>query len=1239
MIPNFHFALIFAITITFASGNSNGIKPTDTEAFPLDSIAPLIQVTTTPNTLQSGSRNQIAKQEAEEKPKQGLPISDSVSTGQTQQPQSTSIAPSEGKNKQSERSEQLPPTKGLKTTQSLEASQSEPLTRGEWIGIIVTILVGLISLYSVVLQYKKFDKRDINREVRRSFDVLPWPTTREERKKRELHKRKFYTGSADAHPSVYIRLDLDAERPLVERMVRWIKEKQWFHISIYGDRKQGKTIFMARLAHNLSHQKSLRIFRRRYHVLWCKAGNTPFRCDLKQGKSLDADLFAEYSKYFVPRKHFIFSKKSLIVFIDDIFRPELMDSSGIVEQGSVRSFIEELMSREINVITSSSQEITINETVTSHVLKLTEPDTQCILTKLVKEEVVPTEFANNFPNSSAGRSFYREQLFAFFSSLLTSLDSAVGHKISFIKDFEQSFASLSDPQKLALKMIAICGVVDVYLSGRILEEMFPQSLQLQHSLGGLVRREGHEDTYVFHMGGPFLTKWLLNAKFGVRDFNALLSTYSTLFDHILSKESFSVDSQKTIGLILRRLMAGWHSSIFNISGRPLARALLKSSRTRLKSCLDGLTDAASLVAWASTMKDLGDKELATTLYLKAVDRIQIPATPPTPENMVTPVSLAMGLSDMSERDTKKLAIPLFENIIEKFIAAKTEPWAIRRVVHRLAETLDALNQPKKALETIENLLPKIGLDALLWQKKGDIFIKLRRLPEAKDCFKKSIETARAVASQSPRTLFQCLLHYVHFLSEHSNLTKQSGENTEVYLIEAKRLCDDKKVEGYEVVLNAWAKHKTNEGNASEAKKYYQECISYCRQKGILYPHCWNDFAHLLRTSGSQFNEKSYEKWLSEAENYCWEVINDMEADDVSKRVSYHIVGSLVGSDKYTSLDGKPRPNFIEAVSILQNAFKSPEPERNDDEKKDFQDVITHRALKDIYIRWSDSERLSPEDKKKLIEKADFHIQKAFSGLPRPNLNLSEVIKHALETQVAYAFFKWMRQEDPVAADLHYREAIEKYEKLNCWWPRAYTLYEFYTNFVFSTRKEEYEKLVMLHRKALENIPNDKLKEKAIIQTRLGQCLCFGYRQHLKSKSKKETETKLDEAITAFEAALKQTPENEVCAKVLANLLFAPNRVILTELSTSDRVNRLKDILLQAWVTCPSNVEALDGLFTIGDSLIDKCLDDRETLDDLGKVINSKAKVDKDIANTLCSVCNRRRNKPYRGKLTEMLCGA
>ncbi len=150
-----------------------------------------------------------------------------------------------------------------------------------------------------------------------------------------------------------------------------------------------------------------------------------------EGRFLDVNLLVQYQKYFVPRKFFILPKrKPLVIIIDDIFRPELLESPGIFEPVGLKGFLRELMWNGINIITSSSsQEITIQE----------------------------SEVRNN-------------KIF----------------KTDFIKDFDRHFENLSEQEKYVLKMIAISQVVDIHLPEPFLKETFPTVFKcLESGLGGL----------------------------------------------------------------------------------------------------------------------------------------------------------------------------------------------------------------------------------------------------------------------------------------------------------------------------------------------------------------------------------------------------------------------------------------------------------------------------------------------------------------------------------------------------------------------------------------------------------------------------------------------------------------------------------------------------------------------------------------------------------------------------------
>jgi len=1128
------------------------------------------------------------------------------------------------------------------------ASSSEDLRklkqwiRSNYLSLLAIIVPVVFGWRFVVWQVNKHRKLEIEDKVKVSFDCFPRHIRPEQKRNRATYRHNLYTGCADPEPMIYVSLKLDAERKLLKEVTSSMKEmrsKEWFHILIHSDRKQGKTIFMGRLANNLSQEKRWGFLRRKYLVLWSRQAKTPFRKNLENGDDLTpyVRLLSEYRRYYARRKR-------LLVVIDDFFRSDRLESEGIVELQTLKNFLRRLNEVGISVITSSSSEdARITESKAPYKLKFEKEDVGSILSKLVKENFISKRLKARLSFDLSGQRVYKKQLFAFFSFLLSQTE----FKDDFIKGFEETFRELSSEEQLTLKTIALCQMVDIYLPQHILQKAFPNSFpRLQTGLGGLVRRERYretdDDSYIYHMGGPFLAKWLLEEKFSVQNGDQLEQAFSVLFDLLLREDMLNKYSQVPIivSLIFKRLAAGWHIAIFDIPGKPLANGLFCHFKDRLHLYLNTVTDPGNLVSWAATARYLGEYDVGTRLYRRASEKIQIPPGPPTVQNMRPPVSLAMGLSDMPDPTSRQLAVSWLEKIKEKYIAELGQSWLILKVVHKLSQTLNQLGQPQKALQAIGDLPPGLSPDALLLQIKGDLLESLGGLSEAQNSLKQSVENARPLASQNPQTLFNCLQHYADFLATYPHIAKKEGEDPEASLKEAKDLLIRADLEGYEALLKVRAKYKRNQGDISGAKHAYEECISHCRKNGFVHSHSWTDFAHFLLEHGAGLAKKTLEEWLSKAERLYREVIDCANVDVRSKRSAYHSLGLLVGSKTYR-FDGNQRPNFQDAVNTLQNAFESPEPDRNDDNKKTFQDAITHRALKDVYLNWCKSIDACSEDANQLVLRVDFHFQRAFMGLPRHDLSSSQVIEHALLTEAKYAeslWRPWVGKANLNAAEEHYKAAIAKFEEFHHKWPEAYKLYDYYSIFLFETGRAKLPDIVALLYKTLKLVPDDKSEDTARISSKLAHNLHSDLLDNLRLVTPEDAGEKLDEIIRLFADTLKLKPGNEKAAVELSHVFFASGYGPPMKLITKTRVSEVKDILSQVWVARPNNKGALSGLLDISDTIIDKMFNDENTLKNLADLINQKAIKDKRAAQVLGDILIARKDSKFRGGLTDILLG-
>ena len=1113
------------------------------------------------------------------------------------------------------------------------------------ITMLIAILAILFGLFGVRYQVRKPMEKELKEKINQSFQELPWSIAPEEIQAKERHKANFYIGNCEHNPSTYVGLDLDAERQGISKIMKLInakKPRDWIHISIWGSPKQGRTIFLARLAQNLTQQKKFRIFGRKYHILWCKEGmNTPFRRMAQKSDCID--LLVDYRKNLISRGFPFFRKKQLIVCIDDIHQPEILDPAEVIEISWVKSFLRQLMRQRISVITTStSEDIAIEETTALFRLTLERPDAESLLAKLVQENVVSEELADTFLDSPEGELFYKKDLFSFYGSLLEN----TGRKPLFIAYFEKVVAELNEYDRKILETISICQLVGVGFPELLLKALFPNSSQqFQEKSKGILRKESIGRFFFYYVEGPYFAKWMLEEKLDIYDFDTLSTAYLRLFGKIITTEANYPEVQRIalICRIIKRMVYNWSPFVFKITGKSLALQLLNSIGPQIEQYLNACKNPGGMVLWASALKSSQMDAAAVIFYRKAAEQIKLPIMESVShESLRTPISAAMGLSNASDRDAKELAVDLLQNIIEKLLSEQDEKWvwSLRRTAHKLADVLVDLDRPKDALKVINDISSHVSLDCLLLQIQGDILESLGRLAEAYNCLRRSVGENVTIQYEQ-ETSIRLLQHYANFLINYQDIAEQHNENPEIYLKKAERLfTEEQEPDLYLAVLNAWAKYKKTCGEFAEMETLYKKCISFGKQKNFVHAHSLIEYAHFLISDQEYLPERKREERLAEAERLCWMVINEPKADETARRSCAHMVGRLIGgTESYTSLSDKLRPSYSEAVGILRKySFESPEPERNDDNKKTYQDVITHKILGDVCGMWSMEKGVSRSQMERLIRESEFHYRGAFTGLPRPDLDSIRIRTHLLDVYVEYAEVLWKQKRDYDAAERYYKKAVKEYEEKNYKWEKAYTIYAYYAIFLFETQMDDNLVLIAeLNRQALNLLPQNWSKRRAAISNRLGHSLHSIFIKNFDFFEINETESRMEEIIERFEETLSITPEDMAAASELSHFYAVPGHGIIPELCTKERIMRVQKILWRTWEKCPTNTKALNGLLDVVDYVIDRHLNDSDAVDEVYKIMNSHTILNKEMRDIINSVCLERINGGSSGKLTKLLC--
>lgn len=860
----------------------------------------------------------------------------------------------------------------------------------------------LIGTHIARWQIGRQAEDELKRKMNLSFEkLLPDSAAQEERPLSVRERTRFFTGGWFAPPFSIVRRRLAAPRNVVGRIMAEIRREAragFFHFEIVGHRKQGKTFGLAQLAHQLAQD-------RQNEVLWCRNGKIrpPF-LNPNAEDFLNPNLLKTYAR--ITNRYRLIRKKKVVVVVDDIFPPNVEDT--LAWQRRLYEFHSQLASSDVMLLTAGTESLEL-ESSRTYRISLEDEDRDRILDKMRSLTELPLE-PNAILKVQEGAGLYGRNLAAFFFFVL---DQVVDIRSSgFHEHFRDAFRSLTKEEKEVLSYIACFELLDIDFPEVAAEEglSLREYKALRSGWSGIVERRtrGPDGRVCYGLAAPFLALWLLRDCFGIQGKAAFTKLCHQAIEHVLKSPPRFMHEEKatTAMLFLRRLVDDWQQLAYpDIRGLPIARSILKEKGHLLREFFEELevekdkNSLPLLVGWAATLGKLRQEEEATNLYFDCLSIYNSLET----VDPSTAAYLAIGLAHARSRQLRERSAELFKTVWDEMVKTKIPQKLINQICYAFANLLVDLGRTDQALSVIDTL-PRAHLDAPLLCQKAEIFELLDRLREAYKCFKLAVEKASGRYARNPSKMIICLQRFAIFVSRHGNSLKLR-EDPSTCFQEAATLAENTGGP-YESVLSAWAANLKARGDYNKAKDIFEKSVSYCGDQGIVHPHTLNGLAKLLIDYADKLPGKTPAEWFAEAEEYCCQVVETGYADRNSTLISYHILGTLIGGWKqtYTSKDGKQRPDNQEAVEMLQEAFSSGPSERNDPELKSWQDILTHRALADVYFQWSEQKGL--EEAETFWSKADFHYKQAIDGLPRtPDLADETVLDHLARAKQSYETFQ------------------------------------------------------------------------------------------------------------------------------------------------------------------------------------------------------------------------------------------
>jgi tetratricopeptide (TPR) repeat protein len=846
----------------------------------------------------------------------------------------------------------------------------------------------------------------------------------------------FFLGkNVDINCLHYVSLELDARRGhlLSVAQEKLSREHAGPHcVQIVGARQQGKTMLMARLAYTLAEAGAT--------VYWCRADRSK---EARQQWHVLRALFRLRPWFWR------FTKRRIYVFIDDIFSPaELVEDTADAEQAA-RNILNALGKTNTTAITSCVKPIFPNLANVDTIgvaggirgsdLDMNEMDAKAIVDKWRQAGHLTEAEARDFLGDLESRKLYRKRLFAFLCVLFETVQATTSH--GFMIKFKREFDGIADPRKNLLP-IASCQLMNVPVPRRVVEHIDP-SFEMDHSIvtQSLFQSDPEDpDDVVYVMEGLFLPRWLLR-KVEVDSLDDLVPVYGSLINACIQIDNFGFHASEKnfLPYLLHELARGVNEDIVGGSGEDVARTVFNNCKDSLVEHFHQVVKRHSiqteLILWGWAFKALFAWNLAEEAYLAAVE-----CTSPHP-SLTDRLRLINGLKELPSVNSRKRAVPIAEALLEELILEKGHGQLACEVFTAYCDLLGSIGDAKKALDRWTDYQARDAFkpDVLLYTMIGSLYERLgeEHIQDARNAYLMATLLREPSQTDSPSRV-RAVQRYAMFLGLHPVVGQPTAD---AVFAEAIKLAGEHHV-GAETILPSQAEYEERRGHFREARTHFAQAVEAYRKREIVEGYAWTGLASLLIDHVGEFKPESEGSLLEEAETLLEELENDEFCYQRSKRVALALRGHLVAFSKCPyKYKGRERPDLEEGKFHLTAAFESPPGVRDDPEAKTFHDSGVHSSLAQVYRRQTNvayQNAIQTSGSFALVRELagyhEYHVRKAFEGLPRRDTP-DDKVKHAVLHRRAFlALFLW-REKPRYFPELHstlYRQAEALYlDNITC----------------------------------------------------------------------------------------------------------------------------------------------------------------------------------------------------------------
>jgi tetratricopeptide (TPR) repeat protein len=555
----------------------------------------------------------------------------------------------------------------------------------------------------------------------------------------QIHVKEFFQGSRHSERNClfYIALDLDATRTNLLKEASDALARPGSRarcVEVVGERQQGKTMLLGRLAYDLAEKGEL--------VYWASGA--------KSGATLRR---AEQIASFYRRQQGWAAQRRLYLFVDGVVHPHDTEGAFEVARDDARRTLNTLANlpvtfvvsgvrsvfppcQQVRVIGYDSQALDVQQ---NSPLALKPEDRRAIVDKWVEMKSGLT--CENAKKLLAEHEHRPRGMLAFLCDSLESAAQNPGYNL--MQELESECGRLREPHR-SLGSIAACQILDIPVPMSLL----PEAASDLREASELVSQQQFEDSpndWVYVMESPRIARWVLSQKLAVQQFEDLEPAFSALIEKALSIVGFGErpSERNFLRLLLHDLAHDTNQDLLDGSPYDMALRLFRKYRDGIEDyfaasvrTVSARNEAAELINWGWAFKALNAWDLAEEAYSEAQVKLGPDASKADRFRLIN------GLKALPGGTPRLSALGLIKNLYDALVREGDETQRSRCVLFTTwCEVLLSVGKADRGVQLWIREMKRLEPDAFLYMTMGRLYEALGRYLDARKAFETAVEIA------------------------------------------------------------------------------------------------------------------------------------------------------------------------------------------------------------------------------------------------------------------------------------------------------------------------------------------------------------------------------------------------------------------------------------------------------------------------------------------------------------------